>query len=77
METLVSASAILLDELGERATDFDVIYCHIDWLHVPVLRRLGVPFVTTLHGRLDIGGLKWIRVACLRTVVLPLQAQCR
>jgi glycosyltransferase involved in cell wall biosynthesis len=53
----VSASAILLDELGERATDFDVIHCHIDWLHVPVLRRLGVPFVTTLHGRLDIPAL--------------------
>ena len=53
----VSASAILLDELGERATDFDVIHCHTDWLHVPVLRRLGVPFVTTLHGRLDIPAL--------------------
>ena len=31
-----------------------MIHCHIDWLHVPVLRRLGVPFVTTLHGRLDL-----------------------
>jgi glycosyltransferase involved in cell wall biosynthesis len=53
----VSASAILLDELGERATDFDAIHCHINWLHVPVLRRLGVPFVTTVHGRLDIPAL--------------------
>jgi glycosyltransferase involved in cell wall biosynthesis len=48
-----SACAILLDKLADRASDFDVIHCHIDWLHVPLLRRLEVPFLTTLHGRLD------------------------
>jgi glycosyltransferase involved in cell wall biosynthesis len=50
----VSACAILLDKLADRASDFDVIHGHIDWLHVPLLRRLGVPFLTTLHGRLDL-----------------------
>ena len=25
-----------------------------DWIHIPLLRRLGRPFVTTLHGRLDL-----------------------
>jgi glycosyltransferase involved in cell wall biosynthesis len=49
-----SACAILLDKLADRASDFDVIHVHIDWLHVPLLRRLGVPFLTTLHGRLDL-----------------------
>jgi hypothetical protein len=29
----------------------------IDWLHLPVLSRLGVPFLTTLHGRLDLRGV--------------------
>src|SRR5213078_3500138 len=33
------------------------IHAHIDWLHLPLLSRLGVPFVTTLHGRLDLRGL--------------------
>jgi glycosyltransferase involved in cell wall biosynthesis len=49
-----SACAILLDKLADRASEFDVIHVHIDWLHVPLLRRLGVPFLTTLHGRLDL-----------------------
>jgi glycosyltransferase involved in cell wall biosynthesis len=31
-----------------------VIHCHIDWLHLPLLTRLNVPFVTTCHGRLDL-----------------------
>jgi glycosyltransferase involved in cell wall biosynthesis len=49
-----SACAILIDKLAHRASGFDVIHCHTDWLHLPVLRRLGVPFLTTLHGRLDL-----------------------
>src|SRR5262249_51924180 len=28
-----------------------------DWLHLPLLTRLGTSFVTTLHGRLDLPGL--------------------
>jgi glycosyltransferase involved in cell wall biosynthesis len=35
-----------------------VIHAHIDWLHLPLLSRLGVPFVTTMHGRLDLPGLQ-------------------
>jgi glycosyltransferase involved in cell wall biosynthesis len=54
----VSAYSILLDMLADRAADFDVIHCHIDWLHVPILRRLGVPFLTTLHGRLDLPAIR-------------------
>jgi glycosyltransferase involved in cell wall biosynthesis len=53
-----SAYAILLDKVAERAADFDVIHCHVDWLHLPILRRLGFPFLTTLHGRLDLPPLK-------------------
>jgi glycosyltransferase involved in cell wall biosynthesis len=45
--------AALLEAMAERAQDFDVVHCHLDWLHLPVIRRLGVPSVTTLHGRLD------------------------
>jgi glycosyltransferase involved in cell wall biosynthesis len=52
-----AASALLLDAIFKRANEFDVIHSHIDWLHLPLLRRLGVPFLTTLHGRLDLPGL--------------------
>jgi glycosyltransferase involved in cell wall biosynthesis len=51
------AQAALLEAMAKHATDFDVIHAHIDWLHLPLLSRLGVPFVTTLHGRLDLPGV--------------------
>jgi glycosyltransferase involved in cell wall biosynthesis len=50
----------LLDAVVEHAIDFDVIHAHIDWLHLPLLGRLGVPFITTLHGRLDLPGLSGV-----------------
>jgi glycosyltransferase involved in cell wall biosynthesis len=52
----MAAQAALLEAISRRATDFDVIHAHIDWLHLPLLKRLGVPFVTTTHGRLDLPG---------------------
>jgi glycosyltransferase involved in cell wall biosynthesis len=53
----VAASAALLEAVARRAREFDVIHVHIDWLHLPLLSRLGVPFLTTMHGRLDLPGL--------------------
>ena len=53
----IAASAALLDAVAHQASDFDVIHCHIDWLHLPLLERLDVAFLTTLHGRLDLPGL--------------------
>jgi glycosyltransferase involved in cell wall biosynthesis len=49
--------AILLDAVSRRARDFDVIHAHIDWLHLPLLTRSKIPFLTTLHGRLDLPGI--------------------
>jgi glycosyltransferase involved in cell wall biosynthesis len=53
----MAATALLLEAISKQAKDFDVIHAHIDWLHLPLLRRLGVPFLTTMHGRLDLPGL--------------------
>jgi glycosyltransferase involved in cell wall biosynthesis len=53
----IAALAVLLEAVAQRADDFDVIHAHIDWLHLPLLSRLSVPFVTTMHGRLDLPGL--------------------
>jgi glycosyltransferase involved in cell wall biosynthesis len=49
-----SAYAALLDAIADRAKSFDVIHCHTDWIHIPLLLRGAVPFVTTMHGRLDL-----------------------
>jgi glycosyltransferase involved in cell wall biosynthesis len=51
------ACALLLEAISRRAEEFDVIHSHIDWLHLPLLTRLGIPFVTTMHGRLDLPGV--------------------
>jgi glycosyltransferase involved in cell wall biosynthesis len=53
----LAAQAALLEAVAVHATNFDVIHAHVDWLHLPLLSRLGVPFVTTTHGRLDLPGL--------------------
>src|SRR6185312_6268492 len=52
-----AALTLLLEAVCKRARDFDVIHAHIDWLHLPLLVRMGVPFLTTMHGRLDLPGL--------------------
>jgi len=52
-----AACAALLESVAQHATKFDVIHSHIDWVHLPLLQRLKVPFLTTMHGRLDLPGL--------------------
>lgn len=47
------AYAAMLERVATRASEFDVIHAHLDWVHIPLLRRMRLPFVTTLHGRLD------------------------
>jgi glycosyltransferase involved in cell wall biosynthesis len=48
----------MLETVAQRARDFDVVHLHCDYLGYPVLRRAGVPFLATLHGRLDLPELK-------------------
>jgi glycosyltransferase involved in cell wall biosynthesis len=44
----------MLDMVYERASEFDVLHFHIDYLHYPLAIRQKIPHVTTLHGRLDL-----------------------
>jgi glycosyltransferase involved in cell wall biosynthesis len=52
-----AACTLLLEAISKHANEFDLIHSHIDWLPLPLMRRLGVPFLTTTHGRLDLPGL--------------------
>jgi len=54
------ATAALLEAVAEAADGFDVIHSHLDWVHLPVLQCLGVPSLTTLHGRLDLPNIEVI-----------------
>jgi glycosyltransferase involved in cell wall biosynthesis len=38
----------------ERAAEFDLIHCHVDYLALPFGRLVRTPTVHTLHGRLDL-----------------------
>jgi len=40
------AYAMQLDAIAEAAADFDIVHSHIDWVHLPVLNRLGIPHLT-------------------------------
>ena len=44
----------MIEKVVQRATEFDIVHFHIAPLHFSVARRLGVPHVTTVHGRLDL-----------------------
>jgi glycosyltransferase involved in cell wall biosynthesis len=44
----------MIDQVLERAAEFDIIHFHIDYLHFPATRRARVCNLTTLHGRLDL-----------------------
>jgi glycosyltransferase involved in cell wall biosynthesis len=48
---------VMFNRVAARAADFDILHFHTDYLHFPVFAGLGVPTVTTLHGRLDLPDL--------------------
>jgi glycosyltransferase involved in cell wall biosynthesis len=43
-----------VEEVFRRASEFDVIHFHGDYLHMPLASRHAVAHVSTLHGRLDL-----------------------
>ena len=48
---------VQLEQVFEEAENFDIVHFHAGYLHFPLFLRQTTPFVTTLHGRLDLGDL--------------------
>ena len=48
---------LMVERVFTLAEEFDLIHFHTDYLHFPLSRRVHVPCVTTLHGRLDLPDL--------------------
>ena len=48
---------LMLENVVQRAAEFDIVYFHTDYLHFPLSRREQITHVTTLHGRLDLPDL--------------------
>jgi glycosyltransferase involved in cell wall biosynthesis len=49
---------LLLETVYRRAAEFDILHFHLDYLPFSLFSRQPTPFVTTLHGRLDLPELK-------------------
>ncbi len=49
---------LLMERVRQMAHEFDVLHFHMDYWPASLFSRQGVPFVTTLHGRLDLPELR-------------------
>ena len=47
----------MLSRVFERADDFDIIHCHLDYWTFAFSNLVATPTITTLHGRLDLDEL--------------------
>jgi len=50
--------AMLLERVRQRADEFDVLHFHLDYWPASLFARHHIPYVTTLHGRLDLPELR-------------------
>ncbi len=53
----IAHHSLMTERVFSQAEDFDLIHFHIDYLHFALSRRVQVPCLTTLHGRLDLPDL--------------------
>jgi glycosyltransferase involved in cell wall biosynthesis len=44
----------MLEQVRRRAGEFDVLHFHLDYFPFSVFSRQSTPFITTMHGRLDL-----------------------
>jgi glycosyltransferase involved in cell wall biosynthesis len=49
---------LLLEQVFQMASKFDILHFHMDYFPSSLFARQKVPFITTLHGRLDLPELK-------------------
>ncbi len=45
---------LLMEKVYQQAHNFDVLHCHLDYWPFSLLSRQTTPYLTTLHGRLDL-----------------------
>jgi glycosyltransferase involved in cell wall biosynthesis len=45
---------MMLEQVYQRADEFDLMHFHLDYFPFSLMSRQATPFITTLHGRLDL-----------------------
>ena len=54
----IAPHMLLMEAVRRRAGAFDILHFHLDYLPFSLFSRQSTPFVTTLHGRLDLPELR-------------------
>jgi glycosyltransferase involved in cell wall biosynthesis len=54
----IAPHMLLMEEIYRQAADFDVLHFHMDYWCFSLFGRQRTPFVTTMHGRLDLPELQ-------------------
>ncbi len=62
----------LVERVCRRASEFDVVHFHLDYYPFSIMSRQSTPFVTTLHGRLDLPELQPIFTTFSRVPVISI-----
>ena len=65
----IAPHMLMLEQVCRRADEFDVLHFHVDYWPFSLFSRQFTPFLTTLHGRLDLAELVAIH-DCFRNVPL-------
>jgi glycosyltransferase involved in cell wall biosynthesis len=50
----LSLHVLMLERVRRRADEFDILHFHLDYHSFSLFSRQATPFITTLHGRLDV-----------------------
>lgn len=53
----IAPHVAMVETVARRAREFDLIHLHCDHIAYPLMSRINVPVVSTLHGRLDMAEL--------------------
>ncbi|HYZ32744.1 MAG TPA: glycosyltransferase family 4 protein, partial [Crenalkalicoccus sp.] len=67
----------LVQSVLRRAAGFDVIHFHIDHYHLPAFNAARLPYLTTMHGRLDLPELPGLFRAFPEAPVVAISASQR
>jgi glycosyltransferase involved in cell wall biosynthesis len=68
----VASHMLMLEKVMRRARDFDMLHFHLDYWPFSLFSRQRTPFVTTLHGRLDLPELQPVFEAFGETPVVSI-----
>jgi glycosyltransferase involved in cell wall biosynthesis len=69
--------AVMFEQVARRVHEFDLLHFHVDYHPFSLFSRLGTPFVTTFHGRLDLPELKPVFAAFPHIPVISISNEQR